>query len=91
MSQSFHSETVVKARIWHTCKGCGEWIPPGSYYARIAGVFEGDFYTAKLCPECEGHIDECDGCRDAMCDGWYPGDLGQWRRECERYAMESAS
>lgn len=50
---TFASETVVKrTRKDHRCEFCCTTIPAGSEMLRLAGHWDGDFYTAKAHPDC---------------------------------------
>lgn len=79
----FYRSTVHRARLSHRCSGCSNFIPAGSLYESSAGMFDGEFWSARLCPECIEHIASCEGCQDAMHDGWAHGDLGEWRAQCQ--------
>ena len=52
----FFSESTPVARKPHRCEesGCRRTrdIAPGTRYVRIAGKFDGDFWTALLCTRC---------------------------------------
>lgn len=50
----FRSETEYASRKPHRCDYCRGTIPAGTRYLKIAGEWQGDFYSAR------GHID----CRD---------------------------
>lgn len=55
----FYHRKIIKARKRQTCgclikeynsEGRAHHIEPGSKYYRIAQVYQGEFYTDKLCP-----------------------------------------
>ena len=55
---TFASETIVKsARKDHRCEFCGMTIPAGSEMVRIAGHWDGAFYTAKAHRDCRAMWD----------------------------------
>ena len=55
---TFHCERKVKARVQHECEESGTGcvrtatILPGQVYVRVAGKFDGQFYSVKLCARC---------------------------------------
>jgi hypothetical protein len=51
MVMSFHSKKVVTARTPKRCQETGLPIRPGDKYVRMAGVWEGDFYSCTMLPE----------------------------------------
>lgn len=51
-SPEFHSVAVSVARKPHRCEECREIIAPGMRYQRIAGKFDGDFFSVKTCLVC---------------------------------------
>lgn len=53
----FNEQRIVTARKVHKCEFCKKQIQPGERYSYESGVFEGDFYTRKLCPECFDMLD----------------------------------
>lgn len=58
MSNDFHSIQKVKsARKEHTCKSCRTKILIGEPYERQSGVYEGRFYSQKVCPVCSKILD----------------------------------
>lgn len=67
----FQSASLVRARKGHRCEGCGKTIQPKHLYYYVAGKFEGDFFTTKVCGACQLdqyriHIIELSrGCRHA--------------------------
>ena len=56
MSADFNHEETVTARKAHRCEesggGCTKKIRAGDAYTKLAGLFDGDFYSAKLCARC---------------------------------------
>lgn len=60
----FWNERLVKrARKTHTCGECHRQIETGEPYLYIAGVWDGDFGTHKICHDCQSVIDAffCNG------------------------------
>ncbi len=58
MSNDFYSTTKnKKARKEHQCKCCKSKILIGEPYEKQVGVYEGDFYSNKLCPICSQILD----------------------------------
>ena len=55
MSDFFNQKYVTAKKI-HKCEFCGKEIQPGERYSYENGVFEGDFFTRKLCPECNSML-----------------------------------
>jgi hypothetical protein len=52
MSYDFHIiEHIKKARLRHICDETRAVINPGDSYVKIAGKYDGDFYSHKLCAE----------------------------------------
>jgi ssDNA-binding Zn-finger/Zn-ribbon topoisomerase 1 len=49
----FYSITTPKARKEHKCEECGRTIPMGTVYQKVAGRFDGDFYSQDTCMDCE--------------------------------------
>ena len=51
---SFHKETIVeKSKKEHTCEACGSKIAINDNYHKHAGVYDLNFYTYKLCTQCD--------------------------------------
>lgn len=48
----FWNETTPVARVQHKCDACGQTIEAGQPYSRMAGKFDGDFFTVKQHVEC---------------------------------------
>jgi hypothetical protein len=48
-----HREELVKARKEHTCLECEEAISKGEKYVRVTQLFEGEWWTGKICRPCE--------------------------------------
>lgn len=71
----FQTKTTPKARKPHRCEEsrCRRTrdILPGQVYVRIAGSYEGDFYTSILCTRCDRAYRRC---RDRF--GPYPPEEG---------------
>lgn len=49
-----------KARKLHRCCECHGSISPGETYHSHHGIWEGEAYTCKVCPDCETLRSECD-------------------------------
>ena len=47
MSSDFYSETVYNAKVQHKCELCSQNIDKKTDYIKVAGVFEGEFYSFK--------------------------------------------
>jgi len=85
MSEFYDDTLVFASRKPHVCDGCLNDIPVGSSYQKVAGMFQGDFFHAKMCAECVQHLDECASCQDSVSEyGWTEGELGEMRRECQQ-------
>lgn len=57
MSDFFNTQKIKKTRKEHTCDCCKSIIQKGEEMIRYAGVYEGDFFTSKLCPQCDKIIE----------------------------------
>lgn len=58
MSSDFFSVQKIKsAHKEHTCKCCRTKILIGEPYEQQAGVYEGRFYSQKVCPTCSKILD----------------------------------
>ena len=57
MSDFFSHHLIKKTRKEHTCDCCGSIIEKGEELVRYAGVYEGDFFSSKVCPQCDKIID----------------------------------
>lgn len=80
MSDFYHSGYWIrKTRKPHSCGWCDRIIIAGSAAHYSAGVFEGDFYSQHLHPECAAARDSM-SYRDLE-DGWSPGDFARGRRD----------
>ena len=80
----FYASKVVTALVEHECEErCT--IKPGTKYVRIAGRWEGDFYTAKLCVRCDRLHTKVRSKFDCDVDE-YPafGELLSWIQEARR-------
>ena len=53
MSDFFSTQTTKKTRKEHICDCCGSTIEKGEELIRYAGVYCGDFFSSKLCPQCD--------------------------------------
>lgn len=53
MCNSFQHRQLLKARKPHQCESCRRWVQPTEKYVAIAGKWDGDFYSVKLCQGCE--------------------------------------
>lgn len=51
-----YSHTYPVARKGHECEFCHCVIPKGKRYSYESGKFDGDMFTRKLCPECNGML-----------------------------------
>lgn len=49
----FGEGKTVKCRIEHRCEWCGEKIPAGDQAYYYSGVWEGDWQSWYMHPECE--------------------------------------
>lgn len=49
---TFQTTSIHMARKAHRCETCRDLIEPGTTYIKTAGVWEGDFYTAKQHEDC---------------------------------------
>lgn len=54
---SFQTKETRKARCQHLCDCCYRIVNPGEQYVKVAGQFEGDFYSAKTCMACDSLIE----------------------------------
>lgn len=58
MSSDFYSIQKIKsARKEHTCECCRTKILIGEPYEQQTGVYEGRFYSQKVCPACSKILD----------------------------------
>lgn len=53
MSDFFSTTKVKKTRKEHICDCCGSTIQKGEELIKYAGVYEGDFFASKVCPQCD--------------------------------------
>lgn len=53
MSDFYSYRQIKKSRKEHMCRCCQSIIQKGEAYTLHAGVYEGNFYTYKTCPQCE--------------------------------------
>jgi hypothetical protein len=59
MSSDFYCENTHKAKKQHKCKLCGEKIEKQINYIKVAGLFDGDFFSFKahkLCNDFRNQI-----------------------------------
>jgi hypothetical protein len=71
-----------RARTEIRCEECKNIIPAGIKYCRLAGSFDGDFYSATTCEFCEA-------IRMALWANWHDdadyfaglGDMREWAKE----------
>jgi hypothetical protein len=56
----FFSQRGVKAAKPHKCIECNGGIYKGEHYYRLAGVWEGDFWSGCQCVECKVLRDDCE-------------------------------
>lgn len=68
-----------KARKAHKCYECKEQINVGEKYHLYEGLYEGDFYSYKICIGCDFRRHEVSS------DGEYPpfGELRIWEEEAK--------
>lgn len=52
----FFNQKNVKARKIHKCEFCEKKIQKGETYSYESGVFDGDFFSRKLCLECNNML-----------------------------------
>jgi hypothetical protein len=76
------------AKKEHRCEECRRAILPGATYHHITGLFDGSWWSAKLCARCQRAWDRAND-RGAMVgthpeDGPSFGDLAEWLREWRR-------
>lgn len=57
MGDFFQKTEVKKTRKKHICECCGSVIQRGEELVKFAGVYQGDFFASKLCPQCDKIID----------------------------------
>lgn len=50
---SFFRETKVKAAKGHKCIECHGGIAPGEHYYQLAGHWDGEFWSGRLCLDCK--------------------------------------
>lgn len=74
-ANEFYAEKVVTARKPHKCCECGDVIPVGAQYERVAGKSEGSFWTSRSCLLCREIR------RSFCCGGWVFGELWDSVRE----------
>ncbi len=92
----FHKEKKPIAKKEHICEFCKKTIEVNDQYVYQTGVFEGDFYTRKLCQECCDMIDDYTSQPDF--DDWFTwNSVAEWLRErhcvcdkCDNYNEDCA-
>lgn len=78
MSETFRCTWIKKTRKSHRCDWCWQVIPPGSRAHYHAGTFDGDFFHARMHPECWYALSACNWVND---DGYMPGDYARGRTD----------
>lgn len=73
MSYTELSEKEVKTRKVHRCEWCNEGIEIGEQAHARTYLFDGDFCSGHLHPECWDAMDRSD--TTDLEDGWTPGDF----------------
>jgi hypothetical protein len=58
MSSDFSCTTPVRARKARTCCECHQTIQRTELYVKVAGKWDGDFYSTSHCVRCEQLIQE---------------------------------
>jgi len=68
-SYEFYEQEIRTARKTHRCIECRREIPVGEKYERVAGKFDGDFFSDCTCMPCAEIAEAfyCDGPRIAHC------------------------
>ena len=51
-SPAFLRKGMVKGRKEHRCYECGKTIPVGTVHESVTGMWEGEVYTMRTCPDC---------------------------------------
>lgn len=52
----FYTHTYPVARKEHICEFCNCIVPKGKRYSCEKGKYDGELFTRKLCPECNGML-----------------------------------
>ncbi|QWY81955.1 hypothetical protein SEA_SICARIUS2_50 [Arthrobacter phage Sicarius2] len=86
---TFHDARTHRARKQHKCGECFRVIEPGELYARHAGVWEGDFWTMKSCPQCDTLRDVLLYVDSDFWEGCYGG-ICEWLHEMVPYEIDSS-
>lgn len=89
MSVGSHDRRV--ARKAHTCEECRRTIPAGATYHYITGLFDGSWWSVKLCARCDRAWDRAHD-RGALIDahdedGPTFGELTEWLKDWRGYAV----
>jgi len=78
----FCNEKLIKhPQKEHRCEGCCKKMPRNRKHWYVSGVWEGDFFTARLCFACSKHLDKYS---KNYRDGWSRGDFKEGRLEAIR-------
>lgn len=88
MSYTWLSTKAVKVRKPHGCAWCGQRVNAGEMAQYRTYVFDGDFQSDYMHPECNQAMHDYPDQEELM-DGWTPGDferpgLGSAESEGER-------
>jgi hypothetical protein len=92
---SVFDEATAKARKTHKCTECGGAILPGEVYLKTWGIWEGDAYTFKRCPDCIELVKWAAAHVPCIC--WMYGEthssirdaMDAWDSECPGLAAEA--
>ena len=87
MSYTELSTKAVKVRKPRNCAWCGQHINAGEMAQYRAYVFDGDFQSDHMHPECNQAMHDYPGQSDLL-DGWTPGDFERPVLECSDSATE---
>lgn len=84
---NFNEWKIVIARKPHKCEFCEKQIQSGEKYSYESGLYDGDFFTRKLCPECyDMMISFCKETGDEeFCWDW----ITEWLQEIYCYECPS--
>lgn len=69
---TFSTTTNPRAKKVHSCGECSRDILPGEHYHRHEGLYDGVFYTSKMCAHCWAATRWL----NIVCNGWLYG--GVW-------------
>lgn len=73
--EEIKNKEVKKTRKPHQCEWCAETIESGSTARHRTYVFDGDFNSAYMHPECVEAMHEMPN--DILMDGWMAGDYAR--------------